>query len=231
MPTLSQFKNALFDLLFPPRCIGCGSNDGFLCLSCAQSLPKLSPPYCLRCGMPAGGGSVCSQCTKLVAIDGIRSPFLYRGLAREAIIQLKYKRIKALAEPLGQLLASYLSSSPLPIDTLAPVPLHPKRVRERGYNQSSLIAKELGRLTDLAVIEGSLVRLRNTAPQVRITGTEQRQLNVRGAFRCEDRSFQSRRVLVVDDVCTTGATLDACALALKEAGAASVWGLTLAREL
>jgi ComF family protein len=136
-----------------------------------------------------------------------------------------------LAEPLGQLLASYLSSNPLPIDTLVPVPLHPKRVRERGYNQSSLMVRELGRLTDLPVIGDSLVRLRNTAPQVRITGTEQRQLNVRGAFRGQDRGFQGRRVLVVDDVCTTGATLDSCALALKEAGAASVWGLTLAREL
>jgi ComF family protein len=167
----------------------------------------------------------------LVAIDGIRSPFLYRDLAREAVIQLKYKRVKALAEPLGQLLASYLSLNPLPIDTLVPVPLHPKRMRERGYNQSFLIARELGQLADLPIMENSLVRLRNTAPQVRITGTEQRQLNVRGAFRCGDRSFQGRRVLVVDDVCTTGATLDACALALKEAGAASVWGLTLAREL
>ena len=205
MLTLSQFKNTLFDLLFPPRCIGCGSSDGFLCLDCSQSLPKLSPPYCLRCGMPAGGGSICSQCIKLVAIDGIRSPFLYRDLVREAIIQLKYKRIKALAEPLGQLLASYLSLNPLPIDTLVPVPLHPKRVRERGYNQSFLIARELGRLADLPVMENSLARLRNTAPQVRITGTEQRQLNVRGAFRCGDRSFQGRHVLVVDDVCTTGA--------------------------
>lgn len=231
MLTLSRFEKALFDFLFPPRCIGCGSSESFLCLDCSQAFPKLSPPYCLRCGMPAGGGSICSQCTKLVAIDGLRSPFLYRDLAREAIIQLKYKRIKALAEPLGQLLASYLSSNPLPIDTLVPVPLHPKRVRERGYNQSSLMVRELGRLTDLPVIGDSLVRLRNTAPQVRITGTEQRQLNVRGAFRCDDQGFQGRRVLVVDDVCTTGATLDSCALALKEAGAASVWGLTLAREL
>lgn len=231
MLTLTQVKKSLFDLLFPPKCIGCGSGDGFLCPHCAESLPKLNPPYCVRCGRPAGGGGLCSQCIKLVAINGIRSPFLYQGLAEEAVLQLKYRRLKALAEPLGQLLFHYLRSNPLPADVLVAVPLHPKRVRERGYNQSSLLARELSQLADLPVIDSSLVRLRDTASQVTITRAEERYANVKGAFNCRDGRFYGRHVLIVDDVCTTGATLDACASALKEAGAASVWGLTLAREV
>ena len=231
MLTLTQVKKTVFDLLFPPRCIGCGSEDGFLCPRCAEALPKLNPPYCVRCGLPVGGGGLCSRCTKLVAINGIRSPFLYQGLAREAIQSFKYKRLKALAEPLGQLLADYLHSNPLPADVLVAVPLHPRRLRERGYNQSSLLVEELSQLSGWPVIEGSLVRLRNTTPQVGITEAEERWLNVRRAFQCKGQDFQGRHILIVDDVCTTGATLDACASALKEAGAASVWGLTLAREI
>jgi ComF family protein len=163
----------------------------------------------------------------LRAIDGIRSPLLYQGLAKEAV--LKLKRFKALAEPLGQLLHDFLCSHPLPGDTLAAVPLHPRRIRERGYNQSLLLAQELGRLSRLPVLDGCLIRLRNTPSQARLS-EEERYANVRGAFACNDSGFQGRHVLLVDDVCTTGATIDACASALKQAGAASVWGLTLARE-
>jgi ComF family protein len=195
-----------------------------------KSLPKLEPPYCQRCGKRLTEGHYYSACAQQLAnIDGIRSPFLYQGLACEAIQQFKYRRLKALAEPLGQLLANYLCSHPLPVDTLAAVPLHPKRLRERGFNQSFLLAKQVEQFTGLPIIEDSLVRLRNTSSQVKMSG-EQRYANVRGAFDCKDGRFQERHVLLIDDVCTSGATLDTCASALKEAGAISVWGLTLTRE-
>ncbi|MEW6034100.1 MAG: phosphoribosyltransferase family protein [Chloroflexota bacterium] len=110
------------------------------------------------------------------------------------------------------------------------VPLHPRRLRERGYNQSSLLARGLGQATGLPVDKGTLLRLRDTPPQARTASAEERLQNVVGAFSCRDRLLQGKRVLLIDDVCTSGATLDACATALKRMGASSVWGLTLARE-
>lgn len=111
-----------------------------------------------------------------------------------------------------------------------PVPLHPKKLRERGYNQSGLLAKQLGLFLGLPVIENSLKRKRNTPPQTKIISRDERWRNVSDAFVCNGGDVKGRNVLLIDDVCTTGATLDACAQALKSAGAISVWGLTLARE-
>ncbi len=126
-------------------------------------------------------------------------------------------------------MAQYLGSNPLPVDLILAVPMHPRRARERGYNQSDLLVEALSRLIQLPMTSGSLVRLRNTPSQVSL-GAEARRSNVQGAFCCNDQLFQGKGVLLVDDVCTTGATLNACATALKGAGAAPVWGLTFSRE-
>ena len=228
--TLSQIRDFLLDLVFPRRCIGCGTEGEFLCSSCCDSLPRLEHPYCARCGVPLSGGRFCHDCLNSpFAIDGIRSLFLHQGLAREAVHYLKYKNLKTLAQPLAELMAEYLESNPLPVDILIAVPMHPKRMRRRGYNQSDLLVEELSHLTRLPTAEGSLSRRINTPSQVSL-GAEARRSNVQGAFQCKDQVFQSRNVLLVDDVCTTGATLNACAAALKTAGATSVWGLTLSRE-
>jgi len=112
-----------------------------------------------------------------------------------------------------------------------PVPLHQKRLRERGYNQSSLLAKELGKLTNLPVVDDCLIRQRHAPPQARSATVEERRSNVAGAFVCRDHRLQDKQVLLIDDVSTSGATLDAGAAALKATGATSVWGLVLAREI
>ena len=227
---LTQIRDLLLDLIFPQRCIGCGADGELLCLSCLKLFPRLTPPYCDCCAVPFSGGRLCPNCLNLPpAIDGIRSLFLHEGLARDAVHHLKYRNLKGLARPLAELMAEYLKSNPLPVDILVAVPLHSKRMRQRGYNQSDLLAEELSRLINLPTASGSLVRLRNTPSQVSL-GAEARRSNVQGAFRCENPDYQGKGVLLIDDVCTTGATLNACALALKEAGAASVWGLTLSRE-
>ena len=165
-----------------------------------------------------------------LTIDGIRSTFLFQGTVRQAILQFKYRHIKAMAAPLGQLLSEFLHSHPVQGDILTPVPLHPKRLRQRGYNQASLLAKELGQLAGLPVVEGPLVRVRDTVSQARTASATERRLNVQDAFTC-NQGLEGERVLLIDDVCTTGATLDACAIALKAAGASSVWGLTVAKEM
>jgi len=125
----------------------------------------------------------------------------------------------------------YLQANALPGDVLVPVPLHPRRLRQRGYNQSVLLARELAQLTGLPVIEDCLCRSRNSLPQARTATVEERRDNVIGAFICKNEKLAGAGVILIDDVCTTGATLEACASALKIGGTESVWGLTLAREV
>lgn len=149
---------------------------------------------------------------------------------RHAVHIFKYRNLRALARPLGEMLAGHLQSNPLPADTLVAVPMHPRHLRERGYNQSALLAQELSRATGLPCDTTTLVRRRDTPAQARTPTAEQRLSNVAGAFSVHGRPFKGKRVVLVDDVCTSGATMDSCSIALKRAGATSVWGLTLAKE-
>ncbi len=149
-------------------------------------------------------------------------------MLREAVHRLKYNGCTALAEPLGDLMATYWMRNAMPSDIVVPVPLHADRLRERGYNQAALLARALARRVGLTLDEQTLVRKRATAPQVDLDA-EQRQENVRDAFLCTGDRLANKRVLLIDDVCTTGATLEACAVALYQGGARSVQALTLAR--
>ena len=164
-------------------------------------------------------------------IDGIRSPFRFDGAVRKSIHEFKYRNLKAISPSLGELLADYLREDPLPGEALVSVPLHPRRLRERGYNQSGLLAGELGKRIDLPVIEDCLIRVKQAQPQVRATDVEERRRNVADAFVCRDDRVSDKQIVLIDDVCTSGATLESCAAVLKERGAASVWGLTLARDI
>lgn len=231
LPRLTQIKGMALDLLFPRWCVGCGQEGDFICPACLNSLPRVIPPLCPRCGLPQSSTALCPGCLGWPAeIDGIRAPFRFEGVVRQAVHELKYRNLRALAGLLGWLLNDYLLGNPVPGDVLVPVPLHPRRLRERGYNQSLLLAKELGRLAGLPVVDDCLVRERYSLPQARTSSVGERRGNVVGAFVCRHR-LEGRQVLLIDDVSTSGATLDACARALKAAGAASVWGLVLAREI
>lgn len=232
LPQVAGFKEVALNLLFPQRCIGCGSEGEVFCLSCRTALPRIMPPLCPRCGNPQVDGLICSSCAGCHAdIDGIRSPFRFEGVIRQAIHQLKYKHLRSLATPLGELLSEYLVANPVPGDALVPVPLHRKRLKERGYNQSDLIARELSKITKLPVMNDCLVRQRQTPPQARTATVDERRSNVVGAFACRDERMKGKSVILIDDVCTSGATLNACAATLKTHGAGAVWGLTLAREI
>jgi ComF family protein len=220
------------DSFFPRRCVGCGKVRSFLCPECLGKLPRLLPPLCPKCGRPQASGIVCPICRqRQTEIDGIRSPFRFDEVIRKAIHELKYRNLKAISPCLAELLADYLRANPLPGEALVGVPLHPRRLRERGYNQSSLLARELGRRIDLPVIEDCLVRVKQAQPQVRAVDVEERRRNVADAFVCRGEQVSGKQIILIDDVCTSGATLESCAVALKSKGATSVWGLTLAREI
>ena len=228
---LPQLKTAVLDLLFPLKCIGCGREGDLICASCQQSLPWIRLPFCSKCGIVTDSDDLCSVCMQHPpAAEVLRSLFIFEGVIRDVIHQLKYKRLKAMSIPLGHFLAEYLISNQVPADILVPVPLHPKRLRERGYNQALLLANEAGKHSNIPVLENVIRRRKNTASQAKTNSASERRINVKDAF-VYTHKLEGKNILLIDDVCTTGATLNACALSLQEAGAKSVWGLTIARDV
>ena len=232
LPQLVKIKGIALDFIFPRYCVGCGREGEFLCSTCLRTINRIVPPICPKCGRPQPSGILCPDCVSWSAsIDGIRSPYKFDGVIREAVHQLKYGNLRALSPTLADFIYEYLTINPLPVDVIVPVPLHAKRLRERGYNQSGLLAGDLSKLTGLPAVENSLVRQRNTVPQAKTANVNQRHKNITGAFLCRNDELKGKRVLLIDDVSTSGSTLDACAQAMKAAGATSVWGLTVAREI
>ena len=227
---LERVRNGALDLLFPKRCLGCRAWGALVCEECRSQVDSLRPPVCLRCGIPVIG-TACMSCRENpLEVDGLRSVFAYDGLVRTAIIELKYHGLACLGEELGVWMADRIDW-PVSADVIAGVPLHPGRQRDRGYNQSALLAQALHRRFKLPLAGAAIRRTRPTQPQVRLNGRSERAENVRNAFVADRRIVGGRSVLIVDDVATTGATVSACAGALKDAGAVWVGALTLARDV
>jgi ComF family protein len=232
LPQLAKFTGMALNILFPQKCLGCGEEGELICPTCRRSLPAIIPPICPQCGRPQSSSIMCPSCVAgRYAIDGIRSPLKFEGVAREAIHQFKYKNLRSLAGPLASVMGEYLVKYPLQVQLLVPVPLHAKRLKERGYNQSSLLAGELSKITGLPLANDLVVRIKYLGPQAKTRNAEERRQNVKTAFACGTSTLRGGDILLIDDVSTSGATLDACAAALKSAGANSVWGLVAAREL
>jgi ComF family protein len=224
-----SFRNRFFDLVFPPRCVDCRRVGTWLCAECLSRVPLVEHPLCSCCGGAVAADGLCARCrTSPLQVERIRSVVYFEGAVREAIHQFKYNGRTALVEPLVDLMVAYWMKHPMSVDVVVPVPLHAARLRERGYNQAALLARELARRIGLPLNERVLMRQRATSPQVGLDATQRRE-NVRAAFSCSGNDLAGRRVLLIDDVCTTGATLEACAVALHEGGADSVQALTLAR--
>lgn len=224
----AALRQVLLDLLFPPRCVGCRRGGDWFCAACRQAIARILPPLCPRCGRPLRHAQ-CPYCEKLaLQIDGTRAIAFFEGGLREAIHAFKYTHRIELAQPLGDLLSDYFMRHPFPADVLIPVPLHAERERARGYNQSQLLAQVLSQHSHLPIWNDALTRSRHTRPQVELDAQHRRE-NVRDAFQAT-RRVEGARILLIDDVCTTGATMDACGIALQARGAKSIWGLALARS-
>ena len=226
---LREATHILLDLLYPPRCAGCGRFGAWYCPACQAQTVSLPITRCPICGGPGGeAGDPCRRCQYPAgALNGVLASTLFVPPVRPAIHRFKYDAVRVLAVPFAERLAGTWLATGLVADLIVPVPLHPSREAERGYNQAALLADALSSTTGVVVAHDLLVRRRATASQTAMNHDERRE-NVRDAFFC-CRPAGGQRVLLVDDVFTTGATMEACAQALLAAGAASVWGLAVAR--
>jgi len=216
------------DLVYPKRCAGCGQRGTWLCLECSVALPLFSAPWCDRCGVPASY-SHCECSSTPENLEQVRSIGPFDGWLRGAVVQFKFHGEWARAAHLGEPLAAAVADM-RQADALVPVPLHAGRLRQRGFNQSLLLAQRAGAVLGIEVNE-ALIRTRRTDAQVGL-GSAQRTINVTGAFAVKpDIRVAGLSIVLVDDVITTGSTLSACAEALTTAGATSVRAASLAREL
>ena len=237
----------LIDLIYPPRCLVCqaflqdpitlkAGQDLPFCQACFNDFTVIESPICSLCGRPFSDGieqdRVCEDCLrKRPSFDIARAPYLYAGALMTAIHELKYAQRSHLADPLGSLLASFAQTwiGEFKGSLVMPVPLHPRRLRARGFNQSLLLARCVASKTCADLDFLSLRRTRLTRPQTELS-SEERKKNVRRAFEVvKPEAVKKRTILLVDDVATTGSTLNECAKALKRAGADSVLCLALAR--
>ncbi len=230
---------SILDAVLPPRCLACGvetDSAGALCSECWSKVDFLTPPHCACCGRPfefeVAPASFCSACARQKpSFARARAVFRYGDVSRALILRFKYGDRTDAAPAFGQWLARAGKELLEQADLVLPVPLHRFRLFTRRFNQSALLARAIGRESDVAVAVDLLVRTRNTRTQADLSPV-QRTRNVRGAFTVRPR-WRNRLVganlLLVDDVMTTGATVEECAKTLLEAGAASVDVITLAR--
>ncbi len=237
MASVKQFFNALLDVILPPICHICHSfipqaGNLHICPSCRDRLPLVSSPLCSLCGIPfagTGGDHRCGSClTHPPHFDSARAHFLYEGAIRDLIHSFKYNRLTHLRYPLALLTLEGMSEFCDP-HLIVPVPLHRSRLRQRGFNQAVLLGRVLSRRLSLPMLPDALVRTRQTEPQIELSAAE-RRVNVKGAFSVKRPDHVAgKRILLLDDVMTTGSTMDECAKELKKAGAEVVIATAIAR--
>lgn len=229
------------DTILPPRCLACGEGvalQGALCPACWGQIRFIAPPHCAVCGYPfevdLGPEALCPTCAREApAYDRARAVLAYNAASRRLLLSFKHGDRTEGAPPFAVWLARAGAALVDDADLIVPVPLHRLRLFVRRYNQSALLAHALGRVTGLPVATRILHRRRNTPPQGRMSGPARRR-NVAGAFTVDPRrraAIENRRVLLLDDVMTSGATVTACTQALRRAGATGVDVLVLARVL
>ncbi len=228
-----ELREKLLDIIYPPTCPVCDRiiKPVRICDSCQKKLRYINSPRCLKCGKPVENNDVelCYDCSKQTHFfDRNVALWAYNNETRASIYRFKYRNMRVygrvyaseLYGRLGQIIASWKC------DVIIPVPIHPRKEKERGFNQAMILAKELSVLTGVPVDGGLLARTRYTRPQKELNDKE-RIKNLENAFVIEKNVVQYNKVLLIDDIYTTGSTLDACASLLKSRGVACVYCVSL----
>ncbi len=232
----------LKDIVYPRTCLICREKldkfcvDELVCFKCWAAIKKNTPPFCFCCGRrldndPAAG-NICRAClNKPMHFDRAFAPCVYEGTIKSLIHAFKYDFKDYLARPLARLMSDFINEYAVPVnslDLIVPIPLHQARLREREFNQAELLAKEIAPLYDLEICPDNLVRKRYTRSQAELEGMD-RLANVKGSFTVKNpETFKGKKILLIDDVMTTGSTSSEAALTLKNSGAAKVLVLALA---
>jgi ComF family protein len=231
LENIKKLAQAFLDLLFPISCLVCGADGIFLCEKCFENLPRLDKQECLVCQTPSPFGKTHHNCASKNKIDGILSALPYQNRSVKKIIEtFKYNFVSELKVPLGRLIVKTIRQENLTEYfnefTIIPVPLHPRRYNWRGFNQAQLLADELSEILRIPVDNQTVTRFKFTKPQTKLTHDE-RKKNIENAFAIAGL-VADKKFLLVDDVVTTGSTLNEIAKILKSAQAAEVWAITAA---
>lgn len=230
---LRQVQQIILDLVYPRLCVSCRQPGAWWCQSCIATIEYFPAPRCIKCDLPIPKISRtmrCQTCERqpIAYLDGIRTVAPHKDPLRRAIHALKYDGRQEIEQRLGLLLVEcWRARGRVQIDGLLPVPLHPNRQKERGFNQSERLANVMSQHLVVPLCDHILIRTRDTASQVGLSGQERLQ-NMGNAFVASPQAA-GKRWLLVDDVCTTGSTLMACAYALRKQNAQAVWAITLTR--
>lgn len=238
MPTLSWQNRAkglasnFISFVFPPRCAICNTVGSLVCADCYGRIQWIEEPICLLCGrVLSEPQSQCRVCEKRpLPTKQIRAATLFADPISKIIHKFKYNGQFGLDAPLANLMITSWPEWETAVDLIVPIPLHSQRERKRGYNQSTLLAKKFGKHLDIPVREHCLQRIKNTTPQVNLNAVD-RQDNMHQAFVVNETNINDQDILLIDDVCTTGATMASAAEALIHAGARTVSGYCVARAM
>lgn len=221
----------LKELLFPSRCLICKKiSKDVICDECLSKISIIEGPVCKICGIPVDKEDVCYKCkVSPPHFSKARSYALYDGVIRTAIIRFKFEKKKNLGVSLGKILGRFMLELAWDIDFIVPIPLSKERLRYRGFNQSEVLALEVSKMLNIPMSSG-LIRIKDTKPSVELN-VEERLSNINKAFLLTDNNLKNKRILLLDDVYTTGATTNEASKTLLERGIREVRVITLAREL
>lgn len=234
---ISRSKNFLLSLFFPKFCFGYKKEGNYLCEDCLSTVEVLENQFCPGCQKRLVDGRVCLSCKKFIKLNGLYFAAPYKNnLIKKLITQFKYEPfVKELREAVANLIITHLElcdkkESDFSEFYLIPVPLEIKRLKWRGFNQAEEIGKELTKFLKIPLVSDVLYKIKETPPQIKLAA-EARIENIKGAFLVKNKErITGRKILLVDDVYTTGSTMQECARVLKESGAKEVWGVAVARE-
>jgi competence protein ComFC len=229
---LKTLGSNIFDLIFPISCVNCGQEGSFLCHKCLPKLERLPNQWCIVCHKPSPFGKTHGNCVSKNTVDGSVSSLSYKNSEVKRVIEIfKYKFIEELSESLADRVASEIKAQNLleyfSEFVIVPVPLHKRRLNYRGFNQSELLTNSLSKKLSLDTNKNLIHRIKNTKPQTKLS-KEERKKNLADAFSINTQSSSAGKFLLVDDVVTTGSTINEMAKVLKKTGASEVWAVSVA---